>query len=499
MKDKTSTFFWSAVIASLAVKILLGWWVPITSDEAYFTLWARSLDFGYYDHPPMIGWLLWLVSFFGNAPLILRLPAIFSTILIGIGIQRLLRPYGQAKAAWLGAVFLASPINFLNVFITNDAPLAFFTFLSAFALYYALKKDNYACYFFSGVFLGLAFLSKYFAVFLGLAYAVYFFMPTKEKSKLPGFLLLFATAMPFAAVNVYWNYTHGWTNILFNLINRNQQESFSFGKFGAFLLSQVYLMTPPAVYYIFFRPRKLWAPLCDKKAALFSAAFLVPLAVFLTLSFKKLIGLHWVLAFYPFYYILLFFLLDERELRASLKFMVYFALLQLAIVSALLLVPTRYFKSNKNYFEIVLGTRPMEIMKSLEPYQADFALATPNYAHSALLGYHSGKYFSVFGGGSHHGRQDDLATDYSRLEGGNILILRTSNLSPGEYQGLFKSMEIKQLAVDEAVFYIVLGRGFNYTRYHDTVLTQIRDQYYAIPAYLPLAKGTFFYRERYFR
>jgi hypothetical protein len=31
----------------------------------------------------------------------------------------------------------------------------------------------------------------------------------------------------------------------------------------------------------------------------------------------------------------------------------------------------------------------------------------------------------------------------------------------------------------------VLGQGFNYAVYHDQVLTQIRDRYYAIPAWLP--------------
>jgi len=33
--------------------------VPFTGDEAYFTYWGVYADLGYYDHPPMIGWLLY--------------------------------------------------------------------------------------------------------------------------------------------------------------------------------------------------------------------------------------------------------------------------------------------------------------------------------------------------------------------------------------------------------------------------------------------------------
>ncbi|MEJ1959728.1 MAG: hypothetical protein WDM70_10175 [Nitrosomonadales bacterium] len=35
-------------------------------------------------------------------------------------------------------------------------------------------------------------------------------------------------------LNLYWNYTHCWDNILFNLYNRNEGEEFSLGKVAIF-------------------------------------------------------------------------------------------------------------------------------------------------------------------------------------------------------------------------------------------------------------------------
>ncbi len=71
MEIRAEKLLWPAVIAALAVKITLAAAIPITSDEAYFTLWGRFVGLGYYDHPPMVGWLLYLMSFIGNAPVLI--------------------------------------------------------------------------------------------------------------------------------------------------------------------------------------------------------------------------------------------------------------------------------------------------------------------------------------------------------------------------------------------------------------------------------------------
>ena len=36
---------------------------PVNPDEAYYILWSNNLSLGYYDHPPMIAWLIKVVSY----------------------------------------------------------------------------------------------------------------------------------------------------------------------------------------------------------------------------------------------------------------------------------------------------------------------------------------------------------------------------------------------------------------------------------------------------
>jgi hypothetical protein len=483
--------------ATLAFKLIFASILPMSGDEAYFIVWARHLDFGYYDHPPMVGWFLHLLLYLGSAEVILRLPAILNSTLIGLGIYYLLRREDENKAALVAILFLISPLNLLNVLVTTDTPLILFVFLSVAALYQALHKDKLAWYALAGVFFGMAFLSKYFAVLLGLAYLAYFIFAVRDSRKWQGFALLLLAALPFALVNIYWNYTHCWDNILFNLYTRNEGAQFSPGKLAIYLGTQVYLLTPPLLYFLFKNRTGFWSKISAGSFRLFFFAFVVPLAVFTLLSFKKVIGLHWVLAFYPFAYLLLFQLLSREQLLSMIKFMVWFTAAHLAVVLTIALLPMQTWQNNKLYTSIVFTLKTDEIVEKIRPYEEQqFLLATDGYSPSAIISYHYGKNFFVFGEGGLHARQDDLITDFRPFNGRNILILTKAEPVLLQYAPYFSKVESKPLQLHGATLYLVLGYDFDYELYRDVVLKQIRDKYYRIPAFLPHAPCGFC--EKYF-
>src|SRR5271154_3976437 len=56
----------AACLALLAAQLWLIGRVELTFDEAYYTLWSRSLAWGYLDHPPMIAaWIRASTTLFG--------------------------------------------------------------------------------------------------------------------------------------------------------------------------------------------------------------------------------------------------------------------------------------------------------------------------------------------------------------------------------------------------------------------------------------------------
>lgn len=493
----TTNLFKYALLATLAVKLVLAAVLPMSGDEAYFIVWGNHLDAGYYDHPPMVGWFLHLLLYLGSAEVIMRLPAILLATVIAIGIYRLLKPYDEDKAALVALLFLISPLNILNVLVTTDTPLILFASLSVLALFRALQDDSRAWYAVAGALLGMAFLSKYFAVLLGLAYLAYAIFSARSRQKTQGFILLFAAVIPFALVNVYWNYTHCWDNILFNVFNRHEGDHWSWDKPLFFLLAQIYLMTPPVIYFLLRRRAELARKLADSPFVLFGFAFLLPIAVFALLSLKKMVGLHWLLAFYPFLYVLLFVWLSREELVKSLKFMVWFSAAHLVAVAVIAALPLETWKQHRLYEGIVMMAEPDKISEQIKPFDMlEFQLATNSYSSSAIISYHFGKDFIVFGDGSRHARQDDINTDFRELDGRNIMILLKSEPDLMQYVLYFESVESRPFTVRGATYYLMLGYDFDYPVYRDLVLRPIKDQYYRIPAYLPHAPC--YFCEKYF-
>lgn len=485
------------LLATLVAKLTLAWILPMSGDEAYFIVWAKHPDFGFYDHPPMVGWMLQLLLYFGSSEVLLRLPAILLSTVIGLGIYRLLKPHDETRAALVAMLFLASPLNVLNVLVTTDTPLILFAFLSAASLYKALQQESFAWYVLSGAFFGMAFLSKYFAVLLGLGYLAYFIFSARSKQKTLGLALLFLAALPFALLNLYWNYTHCWDNILFNFYTRHDGEQFSPGKVAIFLGTQLYLMTPPVVYYL-FKHRAGWRRKIRRDDfRLFACAFLLPMAVFALLSLKKVVGLHWVLAFYPFLYLLLPHLLSRVELGKSLNFMVWFSAAHLAAIIVIASLPMETWRNTKLYDGIVFMFKNDEIVEKVRPYEEQrFLLASDGYTPAAIISYHYGKNFFVFGEGSLYARQDDIITDFRRFAGRDILIVKKSVPDMAQYAPYFDGVESRQFELRGVTFYFVLGYGFNYDNYRKFVLKPIKDKYYNIPAYLPHAPC--YFCEKYF-
>src|SRR5271154_4052468 len=68
-------------IALLALQALAAGRLELTFDEAYYTLWSRSLSFGYLDHPPMVALLIRAsTALFGGSELGVRA---LSLLLVG--------------------------------------------------------------------------------------------------------------------------------------------------------------------------------------------------------------------------------------------------------------------------------------------------------------------------------------------------------------------------------------------------------------------------------
>jgi Dolichyl-phosphate-mannose-protein mannosyltransferase len=480
----------------LVFKLWLSVALPVTGDEAHFTDWGRYPDFGYYDHPPMVGWLLFLMLKLSDAGWVLRLPVTLLPFALAAGIYLVLRGADELKAMLAALAFLLLPVNVYGVLITTDTPLIFFSFASVFCYWRGLARRNRGWQALAGAFLGLAFLSKYFAVVLGLAYIVHVVLSPRGERDWRGFAVLVVCSLPFAAVNAWWNYEHCWANLMFNAYNRNDDAGWSWKTPFLFAVTVLYTLSPVAIWQLARARAAVTAALGNAETRFFAVMVAAPFAFFAALSAIKLVGLHWVLSFVPFFFITAGLLLSREQLLRSVNYLGVVSAVHVIVLIVVAMLPLETWKSSRVYDGVVYNVRIADVLRELKPYEGEFEFAADGFSPAGVASFYSNRYFFVFGTASSHGRQDDILTDFRRLDGKNILILRKNPPEDMDYRPYFRSVEYRSFTLSGATFHIVLGRGFDYSAYREKVLLPLRDRYYAIPAYLP--QGRCYFCERYF-
>jgi 4-amino-4-deoxy-L-arabinose transferase-like glycosyltransferase len=482
-----------AGLASLLLRVYIANTFPITGDEAFFYWWGVFPDWGYYDHPPMVGWLIAAMrATLGDSIWAIRLPVVLLPLGIGAALWWALNAVDSARAAWAVALFWLTPLNWLNTLITTDTPLIFWSVLSAAALMRAerravLDRVTYGLYALSGVFIGCAFLSKYFAVVLGLTYAVYFFI--YRRGRLSSFALLVACSLPFAAVNIGYNISHGWPNIMFNLYNRNEGALFEWRKPLMYVGMTAYLITPAALW-LALQHRKSIASVGSASTThrLLACLVVVPLLFFALLSGKKVIGLHWVLSFYPFGFALLAFALPLDKLKTAAVGLAVFAGLHLAVVAGLYLTTLDTWRTvsplSKIYPQVVRSYKTADILKQID--KPGVVLMADAYTAASIYGFERRRYMPVFGVGRFHARQDDMLVDFSIYQGKTIRVITGAAPDIDDFKPYFERVSALTVVQDGVPFYVVEGVGFNFQAYRQGVVGEIFKRWYNIPQWLPM-------------
>jgi len=444
----------------------------------------------------MIGWLLYLLHRVSDAAWWLRLPVTLLPIALAAGVYWVLRRSDETKAAMAALAFMLLPANVWAVLITTDTPFIFFCFASVLAFWLGLVRKAPAWQALAGAFLGLAFLSKYFAVLLGLAYVVHTACSQRGQRDWRGLALVVLCSLPFVAVNLWWNYEHCWANLMFNAYNRQESAGWSWNAPLLYAVSVLYVLSPVALWQLAKDRRSVFAALGDPAARFFAFMFAFPFGFFAVLSLVKQIGLHWMLGFVPFFFVLAGWVLSREQLRRSVVYLGAFSALHAVAIAAAAVLPVETWKNSVDYEGIVYHVRIRDILQELKPYEERFALAANGYSPAATASYYSGKYFFVFGRGSSYARQDDILSDLRPLDGKDILILRKGPPEDPDYRPYFRGVEYREFTLSGATFHLVLGRGFDFAAYREGALRAVRDRLYAIPRYLP--QGRCYFCERYF-
>ncbi len=224
----------------LVLNVLQAAFTQLDPDEAYYWMYSRQLDWGYFDHPPVVAALIKPGYALIPNELGVRLGMILLQLGSFYGIWLLLgKPQERTKVWMLIALLVAMPMLQVYGFIaTPDAPLLFFTVF--FFLFYQrfVDNENWANTLLLGVCMAALLYSKYHGVLL-----IFFTLLSNLKLLLrPKFYIasIFGALLFFP--HLYWQYVHDFPSFRYHLVGRD--DPYELKHTITYLVNQLVIFNP---------------------------------------------------------------------------------------------------------------------------------------------------------------------------------------------------------------------------------------------------------------
>lgn len=293
------------LVAALTLwRLYLAATLELHPDEAYYWLWSRQLDLGYFDHAPLVAYFIRLSTLAGDAELWVRLSGPLATLALSGLLWRLaLQLYGSVPVAAASVqIFNAYPLSLLGlIVITPDVPALLFWGLAVWLLWQIVRTQRAALWYALGVVCGLALLSKYTTALLGPC-VLLFLLVTEERRWLRTphpYLAALLALLVFAPV-LWWNSQHDWISFRFQLRHGLGEAANSLAQVGTYLAGQA-LLTGPLTWILGLYAALLGLTRRDKATLLLLCTSLPVIAVFAATSYRSLAGPNWpALAYFSF-------------------------------------------------------------------------------------------------------------------------------------------------------------------------------------------------------
>lgn len=366
--------FYQIWLIALVIKSALAIWLPFSNDEAYYWVWGHHPQLSYFDHPPAVGWLMWLGTFFesfGNAA---RLPGVWLghvTLLIW---NQILKPYLDEKRAvwWLIFVLLSPFLGLGSLIITPDVPLLFFWSLSLLLLLRLIESPSVLRYAALGASLGLGFCSKYMIVLFVPTALLWIFWSGQWRHVRWAYVpITILVGLVFCFPVLYWNMQNDWVSFRFQLDHGFKSREWNALIPLEYVGGQLLLLFPTVVWLATRRQ--------EPKEAKFLHFFgWVPLAFFLYSSFKAPVEANWPIMAHPALLALAFINApDSKSIRATMG--VWLAAGLIVVTEAahhwLPIDPKRLKTSEFTRFDVFLTQMEKDAPVYLGSYQAAAAVS----------------------------------------------------------------------------------------------------------------------------
>lgn len=238
--NRTAFKVWSLLAALFLIRTLLISNLGVKIEEAYYWNYAQHPDWSYFDHPPMVAWLIGSSTWFGgDSSFWVHLPALLILAALTLLVYQLGNSLFEPRVGLLAALL----INVLPIFAVlslvtlPDLPLLLFWTCGMTVGWEMISRRDPRLWLLVGALTGLGCDSKYPAILIPFGIFLYLILTQQWNLILNRWTALGAlTALLCFLPVIIWNSQHHWVSILFQGTGRFHESVSIRERLGSWLM-----------------------------------------------------------------------------------------------------------------------------------------------------------------------------------------------------------------------------------------------------------------------
>jgi len=244
--ERSSKLIWYFLIGWTILNAVQAYTQEIHADEAYYWLYSKFLDWGYFDHPPMVAVFIRIGdSIFHNEFCVRLMTVISSTVSVYV-LWQIVKKYG-VEAKWF--IMVVPGLFILNMYgfmVTPDSPLFLFTVLFYLVFQKYQEEDKWKWALLLALIIAGLLYSKYHAVLL-IGFTV---LSSLSLFKRKTFWSIVVISLVLFLPHILWQASHGYPSVNYHLFEQSTKH-YDFWLTWTYFPGQL-LMAGPFIGWLFF-------------------------------------------------------------------------------------------------------------------------------------------------------------------------------------------------------------------------------------------------------
>ncbi len=246
-KAQSDKAIWYFLLCWTILNAVQAYTLEIHADEAYYWLYSRFLDWGYFDHPPMVAIFILIGDSLVHNEFGLRLMTVISSTVSLYVLWMIVKKY-QIQAKWF--ILTVSGIFIFHIYgftTTPDAPLFLFTVLFYFVYQKYLKEDHLKWALLLAVVIACLLYSKYHGILL-IGFTILSNIGLLKRRSLWVIVLL---SVALFIPHILWQVNHGYPSINYHLFEQSS-DHYQFSQTYTYFPGQLLMAGPLIGWFLFY-------------------------------------------------------------------------------------------------------------------------------------------------------------------------------------------------------------------------------------------------------